>query len=301
MERKIDIAVIGAMKSASTTVTDYLRQHPGVFVPDVKTLNYFSYGVIDETLLEKSGQQSTASFNAVRTLSEYASFYQDAPSDQLLCDCSDSYYFYPGTSDRLYEHNPNMKIVLVMREPVSRAYSSFNHARSHLLEAESDFEAAFLKSRGVSRNILPICQYEHLGRYGELLIPFVDRFGLENIFLLGFEELINDYDAAMSRLTQFLGVPTFKGKRLWSNPTFVPRPGFTSYMLKKISPPMRWLLRASSGRKGLKGIIKIFVRKAFQRPASLEPTVRQRISPIYSEDLKVLEENFGKGFYSYWR
>lgn len=297
---KIDVAVIGAMKSASTTVTDFLRQHPDVFVPAHKTLNYFSYGMIGETLSESAILDATASQQAVRTRDEYEKHFSDASPGQLLCDCSDSYYFYPGTAERLHAHNPDMKIVLVMREPVSRAYSSFNHARSHLLETTDDFEEVFARSRQEEESLLPIRRYKTLSLYGELIAPFVELFGKERIHLVGLDEIMEDYHGTLSRLVDFLGISSFEGEKLWSNPTFVPPSGVSGKIIGSLKKPARWVLRRSSGSKQSKEIVKFLMKRIYKRPASLPDDVRERMKRDFSGDISRLEGIFGSGFYSKW-
>lgn len=298
---KIDLAVIGAMKSASTTITDFLRQHPDVFVPERKLLNYFSYGMTGTVLSEGQRIEATATQNAVTTKAEYNAHFADAKPGQLLSDCSDSYYFFPGTAERLHAHNPNMKIILVMREPVARAFSSFNHARSHMLETTEDFEAVMNRSLEEESELLPIRRYKALGQYGRLVQPFLDCFGTKQMHLICFEELIEDHEGTLARLTRFLDVPEHKSERVWSNPTYVPPSGLAGKTLTALRRPARWILRMSSGNLKLTLALRSLIKRIYQRPDPLDDALKQRFKPEFSDDIASLEATFGAGFYSRWR
>lgn len=297
----IDVAVIGAMKCASTTVTDYLRQHPDVFVPERKLLNHFSYGLAGATLSEQAGSEATASAQAVRDPAEYAPHFAGVTAGQLRADCSDSYYFFDGTADRLHAHNPELKIIVTLRDPVARAFSSFNHARSHLLESAPDFEAAFARSAKDEAQLLPIRRYRSLGCYGALLRPYVAAFGTERIHLVSFDALASNYDGTLHALTDFLGTAPFAGSRLWSNPTFVPPDGLSGRMIHAAKGPARRLLRAVSGTNEPKALVKSLMQRIYRRPAPLDPEIAQRLRPAFDADLAQLEALFGPGFYSRWR
>lgn len=297
---KIDIAVIGAMKSASTTVTDFLRQHPDVFVPERKLLNYFSYGMSGASLSESEQIEATASEQAVRSKEEYDRHFADAASHQLLTDCSDSYYFFPGTARRLFEHNPEMKIVLVMREPVARAFSSFNHARSHMLETTGEFETVLNRSPEDEVALLPIRRYKTLGQYGRLIKPFVDCFGTAQVHLIGFEELVEEYDGTLEKLTQFLNIPEYTAERVWSNPTYVPPAWLAGKVANAVKAPARKVLRMSSSFPQLKKGIRSVMRRIYKRPEPLDKALKDKFKREFADDIARLEATFGPGFYSRW-
>lgn len=193
-----------------------------------------------------------------------------------------------------------MKIVLVMREPVSRAYSSFNHARSHLLEMNEDFKAVFARPIAEEENLLPIRRYKLLGYYGALISPFVQLFGTEQIHLVAFENLVEDYDGTLKELTDFLGLPPHEGEKLWSNPSYVPPSGFTGKAVRLVKGPARKLLRFGSNDARAKERIKSLMKLVYKRPDMLSQDVKDHLKPAFKNDIARLEAMFGPGFYSHW-
>ena len=113
MNRTPDFIVIGAMKSATTTLHDQLAQQPGVFMSEPKEPNFFSN---DEQY--------------ARGMAWYHGLFKDAAPDDL-CGESSTHYTklptYPHTVERLKEAVPDAKLIYVMRHPIDRLISQYIH------------------------------------------------------------------------------------------------------------------------------------------------------------------------------
>lgn len=107
-----DFLIIGAAKSGTTTLTNYLKQHPLVYIPK-KEPNFFG---MDERY-EKG-------------IEWYAALFDGAKSQQLCGEASTDYTKYPQfpkSAARVAQHIPQVKLVYVMRHPVDRTYSYYVH------------------------------------------------------------------------------------------------------------------------------------------------------------------------------
>jgi hypothetical protein len=105
-----EFMIIGAAKAGTTALNEYLSQHPQIFMCPLKEPQFFSTDVIYE-----------------RGLAWYEGLFADAKSGQICGEASTSYTFFPSTPltpQRIHQAIPNVKLIYLIREPVSRIQSA---------------------------------------------------------------------------------------------------------------------------------------------------------------------------------
>ena len=113
MSARPDFMIIGAMKSATTSLHAYLQSHPGVFMPVQKELNFFS----------DLGQWA-------RGPAFYEGFFDDAASGAVTGEASPDYSKFPeipSVAERIAETLPSVKYIYCYREPIDRMVSHYLH------------------------------------------------------------------------------------------------------------------------------------------------------------------------------
>ncbi|MGZ8918140.1 MAG: sulfotransferase family protein [Methylobacter sp.] len=101
--------IIGAQKAGTTALYEYLSRHPQIQPTKVKELHYFNCEARYKNGIEF-----------------YRSFFQLDTESKLLFDASPGYLNNANAPKRIYAHNPNVKIIILLRDPVERAYSAWN-------------------------------------------------------------------------------------------------------------------------------------------------------------------------------
>lgn len=186
---KPDFIIIGAMKSATSTLHAQLSRQPGFWMSEPKEPNFFS----DEAVWGKG----------LRWYSDL--FAGAAPSD--LCGESSTHYTklpdYPDTVFRLREHVPDAKLIYVMRHPIDRLVSHYMHG---WLEASMEGD--------INQAVERYPQLVDYGRYAMQLRPFLETYGPENILPVFFERLTRQPQEELERVCAFLG---YQGIPLWNN------------------------------------------------------------------------------------
>lgn len=182
MSFKLDIAIIGAQKSATTTLFNILKKHPTLSGHRRKEPHFFS---------EYPDWKSH--------INEYVSEFHQAPGLRYF-EASTSYTAFPGFPnkkiwDSLYEHNPELKCIYMVREPIGRIISAYRH----LLE------------RGYTDRSLEDClihepQLLNVTRYYTQIIPFIRKFGRENVMIIEFDEFNKQRKQVMTDLCKFLSL-----------------------------------------------------------------------------------------------
>jgi len=289
--------VIGAGRSGTTSLHDYLGQHPDVFVGEDKSPNFF---VSHEPLPE----WETATLRAmarqwVSDPVEYAAFFKDAGSKKAIGEVSPVYLQATSAAGRIKAMCPDVKIVAILREPVARAYSHFLGRRRDGLERRTDFASVVREER--SRPLpdeVAFGSYLGCGRYHHFLKGYFDRFRSEQIRIYLFEDLLQDARGLMADLYAFLGV----------DPAFVPdtarRRGQTGITK---NPVARFLwTRSVALRTALRPLLPRSVRDlaapvfmgTLEQP-TLDPNLRDQLRALFTDDIEQLQVLIGRDL-SHW-
>lgn len=179
---RVDFIIVGAQKSGTTSLAAQLAQHPEICFSRVKEPAFFN-----RTVDWRAG------------VTEYHRLFE--PADGQICgEASTMYTFFPewrDTHQRIYEYNPGMKVIYVMRHPVDRIVSHYSFRAVRGRERRPPAEA-----------VLHDCTYTDRSRYGTQIEPYFEVFGAKNVLLLIFEEYISDPLQTLERVGRFLAVST---------------------------------------------------------------------------------------------
>ena len=179
----VDFLVVGAAKSGTTTLFETLSKHSGIFIPQRKECRYFS-----DTLGKFEGPGPQYANNVIRSLGEYRDLFKNAKPCQLCGDISPDYlYYYRNAVPKiLKEKNARVPIIIVLRNPIDRAYSSYLY---HVRDGREDlsFEDALdAEEERRSANWAWGWFYIDGGLYAEQVKAYTDNF--ERVLVLLFEE-----------------------------------------------------------------------------------------------------------------
>jgi hypothetical protein len=254
--RKPDFIIIGAMKSATSTLHVQLSDQPGIFMSEPKEPNFFS----DDDQFEKGVGYYTGLFDNAE------------PGD--ICGESSTHYTklpdYPDTIKRMKAVLDSPKLIYVMRHPVERLISHYIHQWSR-----SVIKCDIIKA------IHTYPELVNYSCYAQQLKPYLNEFGRENILLVFQEAFRADPERQLQRIADFIGYP---GPVSWhhaagdQNISSQRIRKFPGYSLIVDSTPMRRLRRKC-------------VPQAFRDRVKKSLTINQR--PVIDTDtLKYLADRF---------
>jgi len=199
----VDFLVVGAAKSGTSTLFETLGKHPGIFIPERKECRYFSCMPGDFV-----GPGSRSANDIVHSLKEYRSLYDKAEPDQLCGDISPDYlYYYRNTIPKILDElNAQVPIIIVLRNPIERAYSNYLHEIRERWENLSFEDALDAEGERRSANWTWGWGYVDVGLYAEQVKAYMDNF--ERVLLLLFEEDIVTGQAT-GKVLKFLNLDPF--------------------------------------------------------------------------------------------
>lgn len=192
MGRKPDFVIVGAMRSGTSSLAGYLDEHPEVFVTPRKEVHYFN------RFYE-------------RGFDWYLEQFVDSGEAVAVGEATPNYMYVPQASERMVTDLPQAKLVAILREPVSRAYSHywFNRARGH--EPLSFAKALAAEPARLAEADLAgreRASYFDRGLYVDQLENLAGHFPREQIHVVLFEDLIARPVETVSDVCRFLGVDT---------------------------------------------------------------------------------------------
>jgi len=246
---RVNLFLVGAAKSGTSALAEYLGNSEAVYVPSVKEPNFFCTDIDPELfadnykrdqLIEPNSIQVKRHSAWIRDLSVYESLYSGSLARYRL-DASVSYLYSSVAASEIFNYNPGSRILILLRNPVRRAYSHYcmnlqiGYAKkSFVNEVLRDVERLD-KGWGVSQ------LYVELGLYYEQLARYLEEFPLENIMVLDSEVLRSDTHAALESVCTFLGIemPIIKSAKP-VNPSRIPRWLWLQRILKTAHKSLDW-------------------------------------------------------------
>lgn len=193
MSEKVDVFIVGAQKAGTTSLYDWLSQHPEISAPaEIKDYHFFT----NEKIYKKGFRH-------------LESFY---PNDEKIrLHAGVNYMFFSDLGPRrIYEYNPRAKVIICLRNPVDRAISAYKYFRKTLREGcsfdqalKSEIDNELESFEGVSNN-----SYIAHGHYLSQIERILDYFPRSSIFFAYFEDIIDGEcrGVTMAELLLFLNV-----------------------------------------------------------------------------------------------
>lgn len=194
MNQRLHFLVVGAQKSGTTALAAYLRQHPQLFIPEEKELHFFD----DEGLAWPTPD-----------LTKLHRHFARAEANQLWGEATPISMYWDPAAERIWRYNPSIRLIVVLRNPIERAYShwAMEHARG---DDRLSFEQALIQEEERSREALPqqhrVYSYADRGFYSSQLRRLWRFFGRDAVLVLRHEQLRQQPNDCLAAIWQHLGV-----------------------------------------------------------------------------------------------
>ncbi|MCP5367696.1 MAG: sulfotransferase [Hyphomicrobiales bacterium] len=199
--------IVGAPKSGTTAMADFLDQHPQIFMGP-KELNYFCPDLFRDPA-------------RVRTEADYLSWFADAGGAAVRGDGSVFYMCSQEAARRIHAFDPAARILMQLRNPIEMLPAHHSQVVYEGFEDIADFEAAYdaEADRAAGRRVPPACplplilNYRRMAAYAEQVARFQALFPPDRIKIVLFEDFQADLPAVFREILEFLGVdPGFEAR-----------------------------------------------------------------------------------------
>lgn len=179
---KLDFLIVGFQKCGTSTLSDYLSRHKEINFCSTKEPAYF-----------------LKQYHVLHKFNSYKALY-NGQKIGLKGEASTAYGFVKHcgyTAKALFEHNPDMKLIFIVRNPVHRVLSVMRHSQFQNSHIQDSTWYQRTLEKGIENS-----------NYGEVLNTYLQYFSLENILIVKFEELINEVE--FHKICNFLNISHYK-------------------------------------------------------------------------------------------
>ncbi len=278
--------VVGAAKSGTSSLDRYLAQHPDIYMPTKKEAHIFS--IPDFPARFNGPGDEGMNTETIRSMEAYERLFDGVKNERAVGESSVFYLYYPGTAKRIYEANPDMKIIILLRHPVDRAYSAYMHVVRDEREPLTFEEGLAKEPERKAMDFEPMWLYRELGLYSEQVQRYYDVFGRNQVKVLLFEDFTKNLHETMADIFRFLGVdPNVeidtglrhnesgvpKNRGLFN---FISRPNPIKEVFKPLFPP------------AVRERIGIRAKSMLLQKVSMEPATRQELQSFFDPDIRKL-------------
>jgi Sulfotransferase domain len=198
---KLEFIVAGAQKAGTTALNYYLRRHPRIALPVKKELHFF-----DKDELFAGGNVSYEPLHEM---------FRPARADSIAGENSPIYLYWRPALPRIRVYNPAMKFIVILRNPIERAFSQWNMQRTRGIEPFDFLEAVREEPRRIAASApkqLRKFSYVERGRYAEQLERAFRLFPRERFLVIKYEKFRACQCEMVEAVFRFLGLspPRFR-------------------------------------------------------------------------------------------
>lgn len=312
--RKPNFFIVGEAKTGSTALYYQLKQHPDIFMPEVKEPNYFCKDFLQESEAFYNKNFFNRLFKdvfLVRTEKRYLRLFKNWNNEKIAGDATVKNLYSKVAAKEIHTFNPNANILILLREPVDFVHSLHSQHLYTGTENIADFKRALALEGERKHGKYPpttrfsppsLRYYSERIKYAENVKRYLDLFG-DHVKVVLYEDFKKDNANIYKEICTFLGVdanftPTYtftnhsKNIKNRALNTFVHSPLFhyLVFPLKLLPLPTRRALR--------KRVFRAIATPTKRQP--LDPTFRKELMRTYKPEVEKISALLGKDLVKKW-
>ncbi|HJN64174.1 MAG TPA: sulfotransferase [Flavobacteriales bacterium] len=289
-----NLLIVGAAKSGTTSLHNYLNQHPEVFMCNPKEPHFL---INKEIGLKRI-------LVGIDDFQEYEKLFFAGKENKYRGESSVMYLMYPDiVIPKIKElFGDETKIIIMLRNPVDRAYSGFQHVKRYNVNETSTFEKAWeiSEERYFSNTVItPASRYQELGLYYNQVKSYFEK--LQYVHVIIYDDYKADFKGEMHKVFDFLAIDKINinieerhmiGDWQWENDRM------KKIMIKKNS--LRSFLKIIIPFKSLRKMLRIKIKQSTtNKVLEMKKETRQMLQEFYKEDVANLSELLDRDL-NYW-
>ncbi|XRO75812.1 sulfotransferase family protein [Methanocaldococcus sp. 28A] len=305
MEKFINFIGIGVPKCGTTWLAKCLSEHPEIYIPNEKEIHFFNKNYYNEIFEFEE--------NYKKGLDWYAAHFNT--TKPIKGEFSPSYFSDPLAYKRIKKHFPDIKLIVIFRNPVERLYSSYLYSLPSSFVLRKHFKELRNLEYITFEDYIKIADWDiDIGFYYKHLKKWLSVFDENQIFICFYDDIKNNPTKLLKDIFKFLGVRSYnyipKSLRKKENASVCPNPEsiwysifntFEIFYLKNISkfPQLYNITRKLKlGRIYQKVYVNLAYKKGGKKP-EIKKETRKYLVNLYKDDILSLAE-FTNRDLSHW-
>lgn len=183
--------IVGATRCGTSSLYEYLNKTSGIFMSEIKEPAFFSVSITRRKPIENED--------------EYLELFKNAKIEQPIGEASTRYFIDPKSPSLIKNKITNAKIIVLLRDPVERAFSSY----LYYLRRENKEPFNMIMKRSMETNLTGdylLCLVVKGGMYYEPVKRYIEAFGKDSVKIIFYEEFFTDIKNNFQDLLKFLGI-----------------------------------------------------------------------------------------------
>ena len=195
-----NLFIVGAAKSGTTSLHNYLNQHPDVFMCTPKEPHFLINNEIGKDRIPIG----------ICSENEYLDLFLEGRGEKYRGESSVMYLMFPEIviPKINQQFGEECKIIIMLRNPIERAYSGFQHVKRYNIKEDcKDFKSAWRVSEEryfLNSDMTPASRYKELGLYYKQVKSYLD--GVKNVHIIIYDDYKNDFQSEMNKVFNFLKI-----------------------------------------------------------------------------------------------
>jgi Sulfotransferase family len=280
-----NLFIVGAAKAGTTSLWWYLAQHPDVFMTPMKEPHYFSH--------IHPSRRLAMFYDHIEDERAYLHLFAGAGDAPVVGEASTSYLWDPGSAERIHAAVPDARIVIVLRDPVERAWSHYWNDVAEGFETRPFLKAVRQELADPPGRWGDTSVYVSAGFYADAVERYLRLFGPDKVKVLFFQSFTADPRGTLADLFSWLGVDpgVAASAELEPRNSFKkPRNGLTEQLLRSFQLRRRmWGVVPLRFHQPLRNLLV----KSGTKP-KMDPPTMKMLSAIYADDQRRLEDLLGQ-------
>jgi len=268
--------IVGAIRAGTTSLYEYLKQIPSIYMSAIKEPNYFTASIDEKQLFTRS----------ISSEKKYLKLFTNVKNEKAIGDASPTYLWDPKSAELIHKKIPEAKIIMILRNPIERAYSHYLMLLGRGV-IKSSFEKIISDSENVPHNDFS-GRVINAGFYSEQIKRYFEIFPKNQVKILIFEEFVKSTKESVQNILDFLEVNDIPPNSIYTiyNQFTEPRGGISSSILKSgvIKKIGKRLVPISIGESMIKNVLG----KKSTKPKLSQKTY-ESLEYIYREDITKME------------
>ena len=286
--------IVGAAKSGTSSLHNYLNQHPDVFMP---SFTPDGVKVKEPRFLIKEKIQKRLQ-KGIWNYEDYKLLFENVTNETAIGEATVLYLYYHNEAIKNIKKylGEDVKIIIMLRNPIYRAYSAYSFA-SRTLQENQSFKEALINARPRFDNdetLSPMILYKELGLYYEMVKDYMQNF--KNVHIVLYDDFILQTDLEVTNVLDFLNITNTNtintktiinsGGRKWDS-KFVKN-------LLMIDSVLKNILRIIIPKKIRLSIKNRLIVSFTSKADSINKSIKKELLDYYYKDIQLLEKLINK-------
>ncbi len=277
--------IIGAAKAGTTALHNYLQQHPQIYLTPDKETNFFAFEGIDIDF-QGIGDEALKKFS-ITDLATYQKQFIAVTNESAIGEACPLYLYHSESAKKIYHYIPNCRLIIILRNPIDRAYANYLHLIRDGREPLQDFNQALeLEPQRIANNWEWFWHYIQVGYYSRQIKRYYDLFKRQKIAIYLYEDLTASPINLLQDIFRFLEVD--------NNfiPDFSIRPNKSGIPKNKLLHQL--LMKPNPIKSLFKPLFPASIRQKIQHRNLAKPQMssetRQKLTQLFREDILACQD-----------